>query len=221
MASQVLSKEKPRLERRLKTLLAIAVLLLVWTALLLSFVVPMLTVPCSVTNSNPTTATDQSQARTVLAQQATDKSEDSTANPEHLSSTELVHNSVTNTSQLKDSTLEALSATNESSTADVESAVEKEPLAIASNETESSDVSRVGQTNGTILEEEDMYFLAQQKEKNDEIRSRFMTDMPKCANKGRAKAFLLAFMGHSGSTAIMLHLERSHTRIISSAMEAG
>lgn len=65
--------------------------------------------------------------------------------------------------------------------------------------------------NGSVLVSSgDASLLADQVARAEEVKGRILGDMPKCAAKGRAKAFLLVFMGHSGSTAIMSSLQQ-HT----------
>lgn len=45
-------------------------------------------------------------------------------------------------------------------------------------------------------------------------RDRYLADLPKCAAEGRATSFLMIFMGHSGSTALMTSLQQhSETHI--------
>lgn len=55
---------------------------------------------------------------------------------------------------------------------------------------------------------EDVKLLEKQRAERKELREKFTSDLPACAANGRASSFLLVFMGHSGSTALMTSLKQ-------------
>lgn len=55
---------------------------------------------------------------------------------------------------------------------------------------------------------EDIKLLEKQRAEQRELREKFTSDLPACAANGRASSFLLVFMGHSGSTALMTSLKQ-------------